>query len=166
MLVDFSAFYETDNFTTATTANYSKTYYNLDALFEVDRGSRFYAGFHTHQLAFSETPSTTVTTLKSTDFGAQLLYYFRKKKDFFMSVGYNILAKGQYSDGTTSSELTGSSYQACLGYVLELSESVSLGLKWNYINMAYSKSTVSGVSTDVTYSRTLIFPALTFVWHN
>lgn len=166
MMTDFSGFYETDSFVTDTTSAYSKNFYSLDVLFEVDKGVRLYAGFHAHQLALREKPATTTTSLNSTDMGAQLLYYFTKKKNFFASTGYNISVNGQYSDGTTSSNLMGSSYEVCLGYVIEYSENISLGLKWNYINVKYNKSISDGVSSDVSYTRTLTFPAFTLVWHN
>lgn len=168
IVTDLSGYYESDSFTTATTAEYSKTYYSLDVLFNVDKDTNIFSGFHAHQISLSEKPSAAVaaTTLSSTDLGAVLLYYFNKKRNFFISAGYNISVNGKYSTGSANSDLTGSSIDASLGYVIDFSDNISLGLKWSYINVSYTKSIVSNVTSDVSYSRVLVFPALTFVWHN
>ena len=166
MYADLSGYNDSDSFSTSSTASYSKIFYSLDVLFSLDKGTRLYGGVHGHQLSLSEKPATLTTTLNSTDLGALLVMFLNDRKNFFISGGYNLSVSGQFTNGVTNSDLAGTSYQAALGCILELTKDISLGLKWNYYNVNYTKSTTSGVSADVAYSRTITFPAISLVWHN
>jgi hypothetical protein len=163
---ELNGFYNTDNFTTATSATYSKTYYALDIHSNLENKNRFYGGFHVDQVSFSEqsTPATT-TTLTSLNMGPMLMWIMDHKKTYSLAVGYNVLAKGSYSvTGSQSAELSGSSLWGSLGIMPEIADNWFVGFRITYYNLTYTKSTTGSAATDVSYSRGLIFPTFGLAW--
>ena len=158
------ALYTTDAFTTTTNADHSRTYIALDLIANIDNNYKYYAGFHVHQYAFTDTMGTTKSSLSSLDMGPFLKWVIDRKRTFALSLGYNILATGSYNNGSQNAELSGTSILASFDITPEVSENLYIGVKFNYLAMSYAKSVVGSASSDVSYSRTVIFPSLSISW--
>lgn len=158
------ALYLTDSFSTASTADHSRTYYALDLIANLDNKNTYYAGFHVHQYAFSDTMGTTKSTLSSLDMGPFLKWVIDRKHTYALSLGYNILASGSYNNGSSTSDLTGTSILASFDITPEVSENLFIGVKFNYYAISYNKSVTTSTSSDVSYTRNVIFPSLSISW--
>ncbi len=163
---ELNGFYSTDAFTTAKTANYSKTYYALDIYANLENKNQFYAGFHVDQVGATEegAPGSTVT-LTSLNMGPMAMWLMDRKKIFSLSAGYNLLANGSLSvTGSSAATLTGTSLWGSLGVMPEVAENWFVGFRLTYYSLAYSKSTVGSAASDVSYSRNLIYPTFALAW--
>jgi hypothetical protein len=163
---ELNGLYNTDSFTTATTAAYSKTYYALDIHSNLENKNRFYGGFHVDQVTLTEqATAATTTTLTSLNMGPMLMWVMDHKKTFSLSAGYNVLANGTYTvTGSQSATLTGSGLWASLGVMPEISDNWFIGFRLTYYSLSYAKSTTGSAAADVSYSRTLIFPTFGLAW--
>ena len=158
--------YLSDTFTAGTSSSSSRTYFGLDIIAGIDNKSKFYAGFHVHQFGAQDTAASTTTNLTSLDMGPFLRWVIDRKKTFAVSLGYNILAKGTYKTAGVNSTLDGTSILASFEITPEISENLFAGVKFNYLDMSYVKSTVGSVASTVSFNRNMIFPSLTLSWRH
>ncbi|MEZ0391854.1 MAG: hypothetical protein ACAH59_06545 [Pseudobdellovibrionaceae bacterium] len=161
---EFNGFYMTDTFVQDTTSQNSKTFYALDVYANLENKHFLFGGFHVDQVNLQENDGTTTKTLTSLNMGPMLLWVIGKSKIFSWSVGYNLVANGTYNDGTSEKTLTGTGVHSTISAMPEIAENFYLGLKLNYYSLNYNKSVVDNSSSDVTYSRTLIFPSFGMAW--
>lgn len=162
---EFDGTYFSDSFTTSTTATNSKTYYGLNIIANLDTKERFYGGFHVSQMSFSDT-GTTTTTMSSLDMGPMLTWVLSQKNTLSLELGVNVTASGQYVHGSTTETITGMSYYTSLGVMPEFAENWYVGFRLYYYSLTYSKSVVTTTSSDVSYSRALIFPTFSIAWRH
>jgi len=161
---EFNGYFATDTFTTTATAQNSKTFYAVDIFANLESKKKFFAGFHVDQVALTDSNGTTTTTFSSLNMGPMFQWLMDKDRVFSFALGYNLLTKGTYNDGTTTTELTGTGLWATLAAMPEITETFYLGLKLNYYSLNYTKAVVVTTSSDVAYARTLIFPSISFGW--
>lgn len=163
---ELNLFYNTDTFATDTTSTSSKTFYALDIYANLESKHYLFAGFHVDQVNLQESPSGTQTSFSSQNMGPMFLWLIDKRKTYSFAAGYNLVAKGSYNNGTQTETLAGTGIFATIAAMPEVAENFFIGIKLNYYSLSYPKSTVDTTTTDVSYSRTLIFPSISMAWRN
>lgn len=163
---ELNGLYSTDTFTRTTSSSNSKTYYALDIHANLENKERFYAGFHVDQISLIEDDgSGSQSTLTSLNMGPMFMWVMDRKKTFSLALGYNLLANGTFTvTGSTSATLTGSGMWGSFGVMPEVAENWYLGFRLTYYSLSYTKSTVGSAASDVSYSRTLIYPTFALAW--
>lgn len=162
-----SFFYNSDNFTTATTSSQTKMFYGLDLYANLDSKGTYFAGFHIDQVNLQETSGSTTTSLTSLNMGPMGTWLIDRKKQFGLSVGYNMIANGTLTTATgTSTTLTGTGLFASLSVMPEISENLYFGFKLNYYSLSYSRSIDGNSTSAISYGRSLIFPSFSLAWRN
>ena len=163
--IELDGFLSTDNFKNSETTADSKSVYSLDFLANLDNKKQFYAGFHVGQVAVTETlASTTTTTFSSLDMGPFIAYMFDQKGSFSLSLGYNVKSTGTYNDGTNLAAGSGTSVLASFGVMPAFGENFYLGFKLNYYAATYTKEVVTTTASDISYTRTLVYPTFGLAW--
>ena len=155
---DVNVFYFTDTMTySSTDYAYKRTFYDFMVGFAVTKSKKFIVGWNYDSMSFSDNPGTE-TTLKITDMGPKLVYYFDKARTWSAGFTYNLITKGDYSTGTAT-ELRGKSMRFEAGYLPMMWENVFLGAKIVYYKASFNEEiTNSTAIADVTDSRTAIYP--------
>jgi|GEM_PF-5968223 len=168
-VIDANVFYFTDNFTygSAPASQYKRILYDLSVGMPVTKKNRFLIGWNYASYTFTETTSTE-TSLKVTDMGPKLTYYFDKDRTWVASFTYNLITKGGYTGaGAAETELRGTSMKVEAGYMPQMWSSVFMGAKLNYYKASF-KEEITGQTAlaQVTHSRAVIYPtfAVTFRW--
>lgn len=161
---ELSLFYGTDNFTTSSSVQNGKSHYALDLFANLENKYRFFGGFHVDQISVTDTGAVS-TTFTSLNMGPMLMWIIDRKQTFSLAAGYHILSKGSYNDGSATQELTGTGLWASFGIMPEIDEHLFVGVKYNYASYNYTKSLVGSASSDIAYTRALVFPSLSLSWH-
>ncbi|MGE4131364.1 MAG: hypothetical protein AB7F86_06980 [Bdellovibrionales bacterium] len=166
-IFDINAFYLSDTFTYSSASSvYNRTFYDLMAGFGMTKKGSFVLGWAYSSMSFSDNPGTE-TKLTITDMGPKIAYYFDKDREWVIGFTYNLITKGTYSSGGSSTEMRGSSMRAELGYVPMMWESVLIGAKLIYYQASFSEEVVNQTTLNgVSNSRKVIYPSLsvTFRW--
>ncbi|UXR65148.1 hypothetical protein EZJ49_02660 [Bdellovibrio bacteriovorus] len=157
-LLEVGGTYMADTLSTSETRTSTKYFYNLGALFSLKKN--IWGGWNYSGISHTD-KDTATTTYSSVDTGPYLKWQFGRNQLYSLSMAYNILSKGQFSDGTTTEEWTGTSMWFQFGVMPEVREGLHLGASLNYYLATYSKKTVSGVESNDSNSKSWIFPMLT-----
>ncbi len=162
-ILGLNTFYLSEQTTAAATTTATKTIWVFDALFSPAGAKRFFMGWNIMGVSTSDA-ATTTTTFTSSDMGPKFLWYFTKSGNWSLALSYNLLVTAKYNAGTDET-WTGSSLLVELGYMPDITENFSAGVKLNYYSGSYSKQIISTTTTDVSYKKTLIMPSVGFVYH-
>lgn len=160
---EVGGFFSSDTFTTSSDSTDARTYFSLDLIASLDNKQRFYAGFHVHQLSIN-TETEEKSEYSTLDMGPMLMWVIDQKKNFSLTVGYNVTAQATLNNGDATSDLTGTSLMASVGIMPEVADDLYLGVRINYYNATYSRETIDGATEDVSYSRSIIFPTFVISW--
>ncbi len=164
---DINVFYFTDTFTySSADSAYKRTFYDFMAGFGLTKKRSFVLGWNYDSMTFSDNPGAE-TSLKITDMGPKFVYYFDKDRTWVVAFTYNLITKGTYSSGATTSELRGSSMKAEAGYLPMMWENVFMGAKLNYYKATFNEEITNTTTlTPVSNSRTVIYPSfsMTIRW--
>jgi hypothetical protein len=163
---EVNGYYNTDTFVTSSTSSSSKTFYGLDIYANLETKHYLFAGFHVDQVGITDNNGTTTSTFSSQNMGPMFLWLIDKRKIYSLALGYDLVAKGTYDSGSSNSKLSGTGIFATFAAMPEVAENFYIGIKLNYYSLSYSKSEVGSASSDVSYSRSLIFPSISFAWRN
>lgn len=155
VLLDVSGIYLSDSLVTPTNRTSSQMYYGLGALLDLKKN--LWVGWNYSGFSQSQTVSTT-TTFTSTDMGLGIKWQVGRSKLYNIGAAYNFLAKGVYSDGTTTENWEGTSFLLSFGVAPEVSERLFLGVSLNYYSATYTKKIVSSVESSASNSKSWIFP--------
>jgi hypothetical protein len=109
---------------------------------------------------FADKAAATDVTFKFTDLGMKVGYFWNKQKSWFCTLSYNIESKAKYNDGSGEVELRGTSIKADLGYAYWPVETVGLAMKVLYYAPTFKESIAANAITNVSYSRTLLYPSI------
>ena len=167
-MIDTNVFYFTDSFTYSSQASaYKRIMYDLNVGLPLTKKGRWILGWNYGSYALSENPGTE-TSLKITDMGPKLYYYFNKDRTWVAALTYNLITKADYSGGgAAETELRGTSMKFEAGYLPMMWENVFMGAKLNYYkaNVKEEISTQTSLA-QVTHNRAVIYPtfAVTFRW--
>lgn len=132
--------------------------------FLVDVTKQLYIGWSYGALSLDQEFGTSKNRLETQDMGLAVRYFFGKRSTSYSAyLIYNILAKGQQSNGTTEEDLSGTSYLLGFSFVPQISETFRMGVQVNYYNADYTKKTVNGTETSTNYSKNWIFPSVVLI---
>jgi hypothetical protein len=168
-MVGANVFYFTDNFTYGSNpaSQYKRIMYDLDLGLPLTKKGRWILGWNYASYTFSENTGTE-TSLKVTDMGPKLTYYFDKDRTWEAALTYNLITKGTYTPGGGSeTELRGTSLKFEAGYLPQMWENVFMGAKINYYKASFKEEITNQTAlAQVTHSRAVIYPtfAVTFRW--
>lgn len=166
---DLNLFYFSDSFTygSDSPSAYKRLLYDLSANLPLTKKGSFLLGWNYAAYSFTESTDAE-TSLKVTDMGPKLTYYFDKDRTWVASFTYNLITKGTYSDaGAAETELRGTSMKFEAGYLPQMWENVFMGAKINYYKASFKEEITGQTSlAQVTHSRAVIYPtfAVTFRW--
>lgn len=164
---DANLFYFSDNFTYNSQANtYSRMMWDVAPGFAVAMKNRLILGWNYASYSLSENPGTE-TSLTITDMGPKVIYNLNKDKTWVVAFTYNLITTADYSSGSTTTELRGTSMKAEFGYTPMMWESVYMGAKLNYYSASFKEEvTNQSALAQVTHSRAIIYPtfAVTIRW--
>lgn len=142
-------------------ATTTKMFYSADFFANLNSDASLYAGFHVHQLSTtSDVTGANDNTFSTLDMGPMFMWVMDHKRTYSFTAAYNILAKAT-NETTTSADWTGSSYLVSFGVTPELFDGWYVGFKLNYYSATYTEQKIGSAVTDVSNTRTMIFP--TFV---
>lgn len=164
-----NVFYFTDNFTygTAPASQYKRIMYDVSAGMPITKKGRWILGWNYASYSFTESAATE-TSLKVTDMGPKLTYYFNKGRTWEAALTYNLITKGAYTPGGgAETELRGTSLKFEAGYLPQMWENVFMGAKINYYKASFKEEITNQTAlAQVTHSRGVIYPtfAVTFRW--
>lgn len=157
------AFNYSDNFTVATATTKGETFWQTHLLFTPGTAKRVYLGWSLSGLSTTESGTSTVT-FSTSDMGPKVLFALDKNQTWTLGIAYNLVATAAYSSGSTSEKWKGTSLHADLSVMPEVAEGLYAGFKLNYYSMTYTQATVGSTTSDVSYSRSQIFPTLAIRW--
>ncbi len=167
-MIDAGLFYFTDDFNyNSTNSAYKRLMWDLNVGLPLTKKGRWVLGWNYGSYTLTEAPSGTETSLKITDMGPKLYYYFDKERTWVIAFTYNLISKADYSSGGTTTELRGTSMKGEVGYMPQMWENVFMGAKLNYYKPAFKEEITGNTSlAQVTHGRTVIYPtfAVTFRW--
>tara|TARA_B100000925_G_scaffold290014_2_gene274212 strand:+ start:4570 stop:5145 length:576 start_codon:yes stop_codon:yes gene_type:complete len=104
--------------------------------------------------------SSTAEEVAITEFGATLLIYFSRSKNWKFEVTYCPNITGTRTTSGTEEDLLGSSYSADFGYHMNLTETFILGASIGYHSTTLSQKIVSNTESTISESYTQIIPKL------
>lgn len=162
---DLTLSYIDDGFVSEETTASNKTYFGLDIMADLDNKAQFYAGFHVHQISLTETADETIS-LTSLDMGPMFMWVIDQKRNFSVTVGYNVIATGTYSDGSDQFELQGTGFYGAIALMPEIKDRWNVGFKLLYLSESYGRSILDNEASDISYSRTLILPVIALSYRN
>jgi hypothetical protein len=163
---EVNTFYATDSFKAETSSSESKTYYSFDIYANLNSKGTYFAGFHLDQVALQETAASSTARLTSLNMGPMVMWLMDRKKEYGLSLGYNIVANGAYTTSSASTTLSGTGLFVSFSAMPEISENFYVGLKLNYYSLSFSRSIDGSTVSPVSFTRTLIFPSLSLAWRN
>lgn len=157
---DFNLVYSNDSVKTATTSSHALTAYDLSVGIPIGKRDLYvslnYGSFT------SNVTATTNTTWVGTDMGLKLSGFFGKGKLYSSSLTYNLKSTVKYDDGTTATELRGTSLKFDFGVNYWMTENMSLALKIYYYAPSMAEQVDSTTLTKVAYSRATMGQGLAF----
>lgn len=160
--IDINGLYMSDTFAANATTTSSRTSYDLGIGLEFGKGDRWIGGLNYGGGTFTDEGTTTVT-FGFTDLGIKIGYFFSSRKTWFSTLAYNISSSAKYDNGTTEVELRGTSLKADLGYAVWVSDSIAVAMKLCYYAPTFVESVDGTTITDISYTRTLIYPSLSLM---
>lgn len=168
-LFSLNVFYFTDNFTygSSPASQYKRILYDLEAGMPLTKKGKWILGWNYASYTFSDNTGSE-TSLKITDMGPKVTYYFDKSREWEAALTYNLITKATYQPGGgTETELRGSSLKFEAGYLPQMWDNVFMGAKINYYKASFKEEISNQTSlAQVTHSRAVIYPtfAVTFRW--
>lgn len=156
-MVELGGTYLSDSFKTSSSTKSTQYFYNIGVLFTSTK--RFWGGWNYSGYSQNESGSTELK-FSSMDTGPYMKWQFGRNEIYSASFAYNILSKAKADVGNGNEEWSGSSFWLQFGFMPEVKEGLHLGASLNYYAANYSKSVINGTESNVSYSKTWIFPML------
>lgn len=161
-LLETSLFYFTDSLVTDDTATNTTTYLDLSYSFKATKSNWLWIGWTYGQHSNVDANENSYT---STGHGPRFLFWLGRKGDFTLALSYLLVAKASYSaGGATAQEWQGTALRGEFGYAQDLTETLKLGIKLNYLSFSFSEEFVGEAFTPIAYTRTVIMPAISLSW--
>lgn len=162
--IDINMLSFSDSLKTDSTVAMSRTMYDISFGTLMGKPDNWIWAVTYGSSAFSD-KSTTTTTFSVADLGVKFGYFWTKQKSWFTTITYNLQSTAKYNDGTTASELRGTSIRADLGYAFWPSENLGVSARIFYYAPTFKESIVDTSITKVSYSRSLIAPCISLMFN-
>ncbi|MGE3681821.1 MAG: hypothetical protein AB7G93_08855 [Bdellovibrionales bacterium] len=164
VVFDANVFYFTDDFTYNNASSaYKRTFWDVMIGLGLNKKASWVVGWNYGSMTFTENPGTE-TSLTVTDMGPKLLVYLDRNRTWALGFTYNLITTADYSTSGVSTELRGTSLRGEFGYLPEMWEGIYMGAKLNYYQASFKEEVSSSTLTEVTHSRTTIYPSFAFTW--
>lgn len=160
--IDLNFLYFSDTLTTSSTVTTSRTSYDLGFGLTFGSGNRWLGGLNFGGGTF-EDAATTTTSYAFTDLGIKIGFFLSPRKTWLTTLAYNISSTADYDNGTSTYTLRGTSIKADLGYCVWIMDSVAVALKLYYYLPSITESVLGTTLTEVSYSRSTIYPGFSLM---
>lgn len=163
-IVDFSAFYFSDNFATSgSTAAYTRMFYDFYLATSLNHSNTFMVGWDYVGSSAIDNPGT-VTTLSTYQMGPKFIYFFSRERIFRIGFAYNLIAQGTYSSGSNSYTWKGTGMEFDFSINVISRDNLCVNIRMNYLSHAFVDQFVGASYSEVTVGRTYIYPTLGVSW--
>ncbi len=161
--VDLNFLSFSDTFKSSTTTTISRSMFDLGAGVLMGKSDSWIWALSYGAGNFSD-KGTSTTTYTYTDLGIKMGFFWTKQKKWFSTLAYNLESKAKYNDGTNEVELRGTSIKVDIGYAFWVTDVISIAAKVFYYAPTFKESISSGTLTNVSYSRSIIYPSITLIF--
>ena len=104
--------------------------------------------------------SASAEDISLSEFGANLMIYINKRKNWKIEVTYCPSVNGTRTVSGADQEIKGSSYRVALGYHVMLTNSIVIGGVVSYHTTSLESKVIANTQSDITKSYTQIVPML------
>ena len=162
---DLNLFYFSDTMLySSSNTGTTRTFYDVMVGMPIAGKGRWVLGWNYDSMSFLDNPGTT-TKLSVTDMGPKLIYYVDKDRTWLLGLTYNLITKGTYDPGGSSTELRGTSLRVEFGYTPHMTESLLMGAKLNYYKASFNEEVTNQTSlAKTTNGRTVIYPSFAITY--
>ncbi len=128
--------------------------------------AEYQIGWSVNYISRSDGSGGGTSTLSGTEMGPRFGIFLGKQQWFSLAVVWHPLAKATYTPaGGTAQSLSGTGYEAELGFAPQVGKHLFAGMKLVYDHASYSQSTdASSVTSNVSYSLSSFLPTLYLSW--
>lgn len=164
--LDYILFTDRNTVETATSSSSNKSMYVFNVAFTINQKKSLYFGWSVYSVITKDETNNQFSNYTTQDMGPSFRYEFGRGGWYFLSFVYGIRTQTSFDTGGTAEEWLGTNYLFQAGVAPELSESFQVVFAFNYFSGGATKKLVSGVQTDVTYSKAFMTPTvgITYKW--
>lgn len=161
LFLETNAFYYSDGLKVGSTTTDTTMLLDFALGFTLDKRGQWVMGWN-YSMHTASTSGGSTEDYSSTEMGPKVLYFFDKDRSWSSSFTYNLIVDGSYkaSASAATQTLRGSSMRFDVGYGAPITESLRLGGKIIYNASSFNEEIDTTTLTQVSYSRTFIYPAL------
>ena len=163
VFIDLNTFYYSDTLVMGTSSTMNRTFYDATIGFTVDKKGNYQIGWDYVVEGTTDT-TTTTTTYAGSYMGPKFKVFFDKNLNWGLGLAYNLSATAIYTPaGGTAEKWRGTNLRVDFGYNLNIDDSYAVGFKINYSSSTFAEKLVNETTyTTVAYTRTFIFPSISF----
>lgn len=161
-ILDFNLVYSSDAMKASTEVTNSVMAYDFAIGIPLGK-TNMYAAFNYGSFTSTLTLGTA-TTWSGTDMGLKFGGFFGRGRLFSSSFTYNFKSIVKFNDGTSDTELRGTSMKIDFGVHYWFDEDMSIALKLFYYAPSLSEEVASTTLTTVAYSRAVMGQGIGYSW--
>jgi hypothetical protein len=163
-ILDLNMFYYSDAFKVAEQNNATRMFGDLGIGLSADKKGMYVIGWNIGYTSAVDQVAGVNTTYTVTEMGPKFGMFFDKERFWSLWATYNLVVNGTYSAaGATSETWRGSSIKIEMGVTPALDTEYFAGVKLVYHSETFNESLIGSSNySQVTYSRSFIYPALNF----
>lgn len=154
-----NGFYISDGSKFSSTATETKMLLDFALGFGIDKRSQWQVGWN-YSMHSTSTSGDDTVSYSSTEMGPKINYYLDRNRSWGISFAYNLIVNGSYEASGTTHEWRGTSMRADFGYGGQISEQLRLGLRLVYNIASFNEEVDDTTLTNISYTRTLMYPAI------
>lgn len=121
----------------------------------------FFFGWNINSWSSEGKSGSTETEYSLLEMGPKLLWFLNENYNWYVCGEWNPYARGDRKVGTSSEDISGSSYGAGIGYRFRLSRFIGIGAGIHYQTTKIDEAKVGSTENDVSDSVTHVMPMLT-----
>lgn len=162
-LVDLNLNNSTDALKTTSDSNISKQFYSLGLFGDIGKTNygSFYFGWYAISFAQKNEMGTSESETYSTlDMGPVFRWSMDRRRIFSLSLMYAVSCKGKYKSASLDETISGSSYFIKISMEPDVTDSLSLGVSFNYYTSSYNLSVSNSTESTISYTNNSMFPSL------
>lgn len=167
VIIDGNIFYLSDSYVKDETSSYSRMMWDAYIGINLTKKGSLSLGWCYNSVSFVDPGATQseTNTLTATGMGPKLLYFLDKEHTWSIGFVYDLVLTGKDKTGSADTiELRGTAMKGEFGFTPQISESFYLGLRINYYKGTFAEKIENETTlTKVSYSRTAIYPSISFV---
>lgn len=164
LFIEANGFYFSDALVQSSNSTTGRTFFDGAIGFNIDKKGYYQAGWAYDSYATTDATGTTTTTFAATAMGPKFSFFLGKARGIFLGLTYGISTNATYTpNGGSAEKWQGTSYKIETGYLFRDEDSFFYGLRVNYVSANFTQKVVGTATySTVSYSRTFIYPSITF----